>query len=245
MSVRDRLIVALDVSHIGAAEAIIGDLVGLTGPFKIGLEAINAGIGHQLAEMVTSAGGKVFWDGKFKDIPHTVEGAVKGLLKRIPSGIWAFNLYADGGKAMMEAAVKNRGDSMVLAVTVLTSLDDDDSLRIYRANVFETVNNLAKLASEAGVHGLISSPREAAELRSNPNLSRLQLITPAIRPDWAVPADQKRPTTPKQAVQNGADYIVVGRPITDPPKESGHTRRTAAEAILEEMETALEGSRVS
>lgn len=245
MSVKDKLIVALDTNDLAVAEVIITDLAGLTGPFKIGLEAINAGIAHELAQMVISAGGKVFWDGKFLDIPNTVAGATKGLLKRLPQGLWALNVHASGGEKMMAAAVENRGEALVLAVTVLTSLSDPDALRLFHHNVSETVGRWSTEATRASVQGLICSPQEAKQLRGLANLNELLLVTPAIRPDWSVPQDQARPTTPKQALENGADLIVVGRPITDPPKASGHTRRTAAEAILEEMATGIERAQVA
>jgi orotidine-5'-phosphate decarboxylase len=243
---KDRVIVALDVADISKAEEIIADLQGLTGPYKIGLEAISAGIAHELADLVIQAGGQVFWDGKWLDIPNTVAGATKGLLKRHPTGIWAFNVHASGGSEMMLSAVQNRGSSLVLAVTVLTSLNDADSIRLHGYRVVDTVLMLTGEATDALVQGIICSPQEVTAIAANLStaikesngLPQLLLVTPAIRTEWAVPQDQKRPTTPKQAILNGSHYIVVGRPITNPPE--GWTRRSAAEAIIGEIEQALE-----
>ncbi len=234
---KDRIILAMDVSHLGLADEIARDVAGLVGPMKIGLEAISADIAHEMADVISAAGGQVFWDGKWKDIPNTVAGAAKGLLKRHPSGIWAFNAHATGGIPMMEAAVANRGDSLVLAVTLLTSLGEEEAQRIHRASVKDVVFQGAWDAKAAGVQGLICSPQEAEMLRSYSGFDDLVIVTPAIRPDWSVPADQKRPTTPKQAILAGADFLVVGRPITDPP--DGRSRCEAAQAIAQEIEEAL------
>ena len=236
-SPNDRIILAMDVSDLDLAREIIHDVGDLVGPMKIGLEAISAGIGHELADVIVTAGGQTFYDGKFKDIPHTVAGAAKGLLKRHPSGIWAFNVHATGGIPMMEAAVANRGESLVLAVTLLTSLGEDEARRIHGASVEEVVLQGALDAKAAGVQGLICSPQELKMLRTHLELDGLVYVTPAIRPDWSVPADQKRPTTPRVAILGGADFLVVGRAITDPPE--GYTRRSAAEAIVEEVREAL------
>jgi orotidine-5'-phosphate decarboxylase len=232
---KDRLIVALDVNDVTQAWEIVEDLHGMTGPFKIGLEAISAGIAHTLVYDIAETGGRVFWDGKFLDIPNTVGGAAKGLLKHHPTGIWAFNVHASGGQKMMEAAVENAGESMVLAVTLLTSFNEEDAKRLFDQQVSEIVKRWALEAAVADVHGLICSPQEVKLLKNL--LPEPTLVTPGIRPDWAVPQDQARPTTPKQAILNGSDYIVVGRPITNPPE--GWTRRSATEAILEEIEAGL------
>ncbi len=236
MQAKDRLIVALDVNEVGQGYDIIEDLEGLTGPFKIGLEAISANIGHTLADSIIGGGEEVFWDGKWLDIPNTVAGAAKGLLTDQPDGIWGFNVHASGGLKMMEAAVANRGESLVLAVTVLTSLNEDDALRLYHRTVWEVVKEWATEAEHSGVQGLICSPQEARRLKIL--FPKMFLVIPGIRPDWAVPQDQARPTTPKQAILNGSDFIVVGRPITNPPE--GWTRRSAAEAILEEIEDGVQ-----
>jgi orotidine-5'-phosphate decarboxylase len=233
----ERIILAMDVSELTLADEIAHDIADLVGPMKIGLEAISADIAHKMADVVDAAGGRTFWDGKWGDIPNTVAGAAKGLLKRHPFGIWAFNAHATGGIPMMGAAVANRGDSLVLAVTLLTSLGEEEAQRIYRAPVEEVVLQGALDAKDAGVQGLICSPQEAEMLRSHPELDGLIIVTPAIRPDWSVPADQKRPTTPRKAILAGADFLVVGRAITDPPE--GYTRRSAAEAIVQEVREAI------
>lgn len=233
----ERVILAMDVSDLKLADEIAHDVAGLVGPMKIGLEAISAGIGHEIADRIVTAGGEFFWDGKWKDIPNTVAGAAKGLLKRHPSGIWSFNVHATGGIPMMEAAVANRGDSLVLAVTLLTSLGEEEAQRIHHASVNEVVLQGASDAKAAGVQGFICSPREAEMLRSRSEFNDLLIVTPAIRPDWAVAADQKRPTTPRQAILAGANFLVVGRPITDPP--GGRSQREAAELIAKEVEEAL------
>lgn len=232
-----RIILAMDVSEVERAEEIARDVTGLVGATKIGLEAMSVDIGHKMADTVIEAGGQVFWDEKWKDIPNTVKGAAKGLLKRHPSGIWAFNVHADGGIPMMMEAVANRGDALVLAVTLLTSLDEEECQIIHGASVKATVLKRAREAKLAGVQGIICSPQEVAMLRSHQELDGLIYVTPAIRPEWAVPADQRRPTTPKNAILAGADFIVVGRPITSPP--DGRTRQDAAREITQEIEEAL------
>lgn len=234
---RDRIILALDTSKMSEAEKIMSDLSQYVGPVKIGLEAINAFIARGLAEMVMKKGGLVFWDGKLKDIPNTVSGASKALVESLP-GLWAFNVHADGGVDMMRAAVQSCGSSLVLAVTALTSLDEEDVQDLHGCSVKAKVLRDARNAYVSGVSGLICSPQEAQMLRKRSELGGLLLVTPGIRPDWAVPQDQKRPTTPKQAIMNGADFIVVGRPITEPP--GGRSRIEAAELIAQEIEEAFE-----
>lgn len=238
LKARERIILALDTNSPRRAAEIIDQTQGLVGPIKIGLEAISAGIANELTQMVLSVGGKVFHDGKWHDIPNTVAGTIKGLLQVWPEGIWAANVHASGGREMMAAAVENRGQTNIWAVTLLTSLNEEDAVRLYKDSVDEVVLRLALEAKAAGVQGLISSPRELKVLAAEPELSGLDKTTPAIRPLWSVPQDQKRPTTPKDAILGGATNIVVGRPITDPP--DGRSMREACQAIEAEIEEALQ-----
>jgi len=236
LSPRERIIIALDVGEVVQAETILSQAEAVVGKNKIGLEAISAGIGHALGDRVIEGGGSVFWDGKWKDIPNTVAGATKSLIKRLPR-VWAFNVHASGGREMMEAAVQNKGDSKVLAVTVLTSLDDEKSHHLYGRDVKSAVLQMAYDAKDAGVDGIICSPQEVEMLRSKEDLANLLFVTPAIRPIWSVPNDQARPTTPRDAIFAGSTHLVIGRPITNPP--GGRSIGEAVGLVVAEVGEAL------
>lgn len=222
ISRRERLIVALDVPSAEEARKLVVTLGDAVSFYKIGLELFTAGGYFEVLEWLVNRGNKVFVDLKFFDVPETVRAAVRGLRNR---GVTFATVH--GNQAMLEAAGRDKGELQILAVTVLTSLDrgDLDDLG-FDCDVERLVLSRARRALEAGCDGVISSGLEAAALRRELG-SRLLVVTPGIRPVDNRPSDdQKRTVDVAQAFANGADYIVVGRPIRQ-AKEP----RAAAEAI--------------
>jgi orotidine-5'-phosphate decarboxylase len=232
---RDRLIVALDVATLDEAAALVRELHEHVGCFKVGLELLTAAGGAQVVELIHAQGGRLFYDAKFSDIPNTVAGAARGAAAR---GVWMFSVHASCGRAALTEAVANRGSSLVLAVTVLTSLDDAASAQIFGAPAREKVLQLAQLAAESGVQGIVCSPHELALLRASPALAPLPAVVPGIRPAWAAAGDQARIMTPQQAIAAGASAVVVGRPVTRPPDQI--SRAEAARRIIAEIAAALD-----
>ena len=205
----ERLIVALDVADAAAARALVNRLGDAVCFYKIGLELFMAGGYFDLLEWLTAQGKKVFVDLKFFDVPETVRAAVRSL-----SSSGATFATVHGNQSIMEAAVQDKGALQVLAVTVLTSLDrgDLDDLG-FACDVDQLVLSRARRALAAGVDGIVSSGLEAPLIRNELG-SRLLVVTPGIRPVENRPRDdQKRTVDVAQAFRNGADYIVIGRPI--------------------------------
>lgn len=229
---RDRLIVALDLPGVEAAEAMVARLADSVTFYKIGYQLAFAG-GLRLVETLAASGKKVFIDLKLHDIGNTVAHGVESLA-RLGATFLTVHAYPQTMKAAVEARA---GSSLkILAVTVLTSYDDDDLNEAgYRLGVIDLVEARARQAQALGVDGLVCSPEEAANLRKIID-RRMKLITPGIRPAGAATGDQKRVMTPARAIAAGADYLVVGRPIlgADDP-------RAAAEAIVAEIAPALAG----
>lgn len=233
MEPRDRLIVALDVPTRGEADALATELDSEVRWFKIGLELYSSE-GPELVRDYTKAGRRVFLDLKLHDIPATV-GRATSRLAGLGAGL--LTIHACGGRAMMEAAVKGAkevasdgGRLRILAVTVLTSLEQEDLNSVgVEKPVRDVVVQRALLAAEAGCDGVVASPHEAAALREVLPEDVL-VVTPGVRPAGAELGDQKRVMTPAMARRAGADMIVVGRPIRD-AKEP----RSAAAAIIEEL----------
>ncbi len=235
MEAKDKIIVALDVDSLDKAKPLIKDLSPHVGYFKIGLELLTAVGAPQVVSFVHSLGGKVFFDGKFDDIPNTVGGAAKAVAKL---GVAMFNVHASAGIEAMMAAVANKGSSLVLAVTVLTSLEENNAHLIFGGPSKAKVLQLTRDIKIAGCDGNICSPQELELLGKQQELDGLIRVTPGIRPKWAQIGDQKRVMTPAEAVKAGADYLVIGRPITKPPMEIG-SPVDAAKKIAEEIEQAL------
>lgn len=235
MEIEDRIIVALDVDDLEKARNLIENLTPYVGCFKIGLELISSVGGPQAINFVHELGGLVFYDGKFDDIPNTVGGAAKAISKR---RVKMFNVHASAGIEAMRAAVDQKGASLVLAVTVLTSLEDDNAYLIFGAPSKAKVLQFARDAKIAGCDGIICSPQELEFLGKHSELNGLLRVVPGIRPKWSVKDDQKRVTTPADAIKAGADYLVIGRPITDPPKEVG-SPVDAVKRIIDEIESVL------
>jgi orotidine-5'-phosphate decarboxylase len=229
MPARDRLIVALDVPDAEAARGLAGRLAGEIGMFKGGSQLFTAA-GPDIVRGLVAGGHRVFLDLKFHDIPNTVAGAVASAAAL---GVSLLTIHAAGGPAMIEAAARSaRGTSArVLAVTVLTSLDAAALDAIGLSSGMEgAVTRLARLAADAGADGVVASPHEAASLRAARGPGFL-IVTPGIRPAGSAPGDQSRAATPASALSEGADYLVVGRPITGAADPAA-----AARAIVLEME---------
>lgn len=245
-SVKDRIVVALDVSDRASALRLVEQLSGLVGMFKIGLQLYTAE-GQSLVREIVSAGERVFLDLKFHDIPNTVAGATKSILDL---GISIFNVHTLGGIEMMQAAAntaseyaksasgQSKSSSLlstnrpaVLGVTVLTSMSGEDLASVgIESNVENEVARLAALARDAGLDGVVASPREIRLIRERVAADSFIILTPGIRPAWSASGDQKRIATPASAISDGADFIVIGRAITDSVDPRG-----AAERILEEI----------
>jgi len=220
---RDRLIFAMDVPDCGRARALVEELGESVTFYKIGLELMMSGGYFELLDWMLARDRQVFCDLKFFDIPATVGSAVRALKDR-----GAAFVTVHGNQSIMEAAAENKGDSLkVLGVTVLTSLDrgDLDDLG-FDCDLEALVLSRARRALEAGCDGVISSGLEVPKLREHID-NKLLVISPGIRPvDNKPMGDQKRVVTVETAFSNGADYIVVGRPIRD-----AESPRAAAEAM--------------
>ena len=231
---RERLIFAMDVADPEAARQLVEQLGDSVVFYKIGLELFMSGGYFELLDWMVARGKKIFVDLKFFDVPATVAAAVKQLRNR---GVTFATIH--GNQAIMEAAAAAKGDVKILAVTVLTSLDrgDLDDLG-FTVDVEKLVLSRARRALEAGCDGVVSSGLEAPLLRQFID-HRLLVVTPGIRPVENKPVDdQKRTVDVAQAFANGADYIVVGRPIRDAADP-----RAAAEAIQQTIARSFAGAR--
>jgi orotidine-5'-phosphate decarboxylase len=238
VNARDKIIVALDASSREEAEPLIQKIAPHVGCFKIGLELITALGAPEAVQLVHQYQGGVFFDGKFADIPNTVGKAAAVVSHALK--VRMFNLHASCGIKAMQAAVRaSNGLSIVLAVSVLTSLDEENAHLIFGAPVKAKVLQFARDATSAGCDGIICSPQELAFLAKHEELKSLAKVTPGIRPCWAVANDQERITTPGDAIRAGATMLVVGRPITNPPAEIGDPL-AAVRLITEEIEQAMQ-----
>ena len=229
MKPSDRIFVALDTVDLDRALALVRGLKGLVGGVKLGKEFFTA-LGPDGVKAVGDLGVAVFLDLKFHDIPATVAGAVKAAMALKP---FMINVHASGGAAMMQAAADAAADGpdrpLVVAVTVLTSLADEDLAATgVDGGAQSQVLRLAELAKQSGLDGVVCSAREAEALRAALG-NDFKLVVPGIRPDWAAADDQKRITTPADALALGADYLVIGRPITGADDPADAAKRIAAE----------------
>jgi len=226
------ILVALDVESAAKAIELADALRGSVGGFKIGKQLFTAA-GPSMVRELTSRGDRVFLDLKFHDIPNTVAGAVQSA---VATGAWMVNVHASGGSAMMKAAVEaakktadalSRPRPLVIAVTVLTSMNDEALQEIgVGRTMMDQVVHLARLTQSAGLDGVVASPLEIAAIRSACG-SDFQIVTPGIRPaDQQGKDDQARTMTPAEAMAAGSSYMVIGRPITAAPNP-----REAAEKI--------------
>jgi len=237
-NVRDRIIVALDVDSADKAREIARELQAAVGAFKIGLQ-LFAAAGPQLVREFSDAGINVFLDLKFHDIPNTV---AKASVEAARLGVWMFNIHASGGSDMMRQTVAEVGGAcesekiarpLIIGVTVLTSAN------VYTVNevgvngdVESQVVRLARLAADCGLDGVVASPQEVGAILNTITGSKFLTVTPGIRPAFATDDDQKRVTTFGQAMANGSDYVVIGRPIVQ-----ANDRLAAVEQIVAEIQT--------
>lgn len=230
---RDRLIVALDVPTLGRARVLAGDLRGVCRWVKVGLELYLAA-GNAVISELADKGYSVFLDLKFHDIPNTVAGAVRSAAS---VGASLLTVHAAGGPAMLSAAAEAAAASpqgpRILAVTVLTSMDRAQLAAVGMSGPpVDQVLRLARIASASGIDGLVCSAAEARAVRRELG-PQVYLVTPGIRPAGAESDDQKRVTTPAEAIRAGANAVVVGRPITQAMEPA-----RAAQAIIDELEDA-------
>lgn len=231
-----KLIVALDVDNIKTAEILIGSLIKYADIYKVGSYLFTA-YGNEIIELVHRKGGSVFLDLKYHDIPSTVANAVAEATKK---KVWGMTIHTSGGFSMLKEAVKSVQTTakelkitkpLILGVTVLTSLKEKDLGEIgINRKVEKQVKRLAIMASDAGLDGVVASAQEIETVRKNCGKDFI-IATPGIRPKFAALNDQKRVMTPAEAIQKGADYLVIGRPIieADDPAE-------AARQIVSEIE---------
>lgn len=232
---KNKLIVALDVDSVEQARQLVAQLREVVGMFKVGSQLFTAA-GPELVREIVSGGNKVFLDLKFHDIPNTVAAAA---VEATRLGVSIFNVHALGGLEMMERtarAVREIAERegltqpAIIAVTLLTSAGKETLSEMgIRTAPDKLVTHLARMTARAGLDGVVASAREASSIRSV-TWPDFLIVTPGVRPAGSAAGDQKRTTTPRQAIEEGADYIVVGRPILDAPDPL-----SAAKQIVEEI----------
>ncbi len=235
---KDQIIVALDVETADEARKIIGEIGAEVGAFKIGLQLFTAA-GASFVRETVEQNIKIFLDVKFYDIPNTV---AKAAVEVARLGVWMFNIHALGGREMMRRTVESVRDvcakenisrPKIIGVTVLTSANRETLREVgIEQEIDSQVLNLARLTAKCGLDGVVASPLEVEAIRRNIENKDFLIITPGIRPAFATNDDQKRVMTPKEAVRQGADYLVIGRPITNSDNKLAAVRK-----ILEEIET--------
>ncbi len=237
---KDRIILALDFDTIDEVIKYVDLLKDYVGYFKVGLQLFTA-CGFKSVEVIKEHGGKVYFDGKFQDIPNTIAQTSINLLKR---GVDFFNISATGGSKMMintleacsDYARKNNIEPpMILAVTLLSSFGQKTLTNELGVdmNISAYVLKLAKVAKESGIHGVVAPDTDAAQIKKELGKDFL-VVCPAVRPTWAIVNDQIRIVSPSDAIKAGADYMIIGRPIThaqDPV--------VAAKMIIAEIDEAL------
>lgn len=235
MNNKEKLIVALDVDTKEKALALVKKLKNEVGIFKVGSELFTS-CGPSIVEEVQKTGAKIFLDLKFHDIPNTV---AKSAALAVKLGVFMFNVHSLGGYDMMKKAADTAREEAkklknlspkIIAVTILTSMDENNLKKVGISDNMEAqVLRLAKLAKEATLDGVVASPAEVKLIRKEIGGDFL-IVTPGVRPSWAAAGDQKRIATPKEAMDNGASFIVVGRPIIEAPDSL-----EAAKKVLKEI----------
>ena len=237
---KDRLILALDVDTLDEAKALVYELKDYVGIFKVGLQLFTS-VGPEIINIIHGEGGRIFFDGKFHDIPNTVAKANANLVKH---GVTFFNMHISGGSKMIATSIKLAKETarlhklpkpIILGVTLLTSFGQrtlTEELGVEK-HIDDYVCRLAKLAKESGLDGVIASATEAPKIKKECG-DEFIILCPAIRPTWSVVNDQVRFVTPTDAIRAGVNYLVVGRPIT-----SAKDKVSAAKLILDEINEAL------
>ncbi len=238
-SAKDGLIIALDVETARRALEVFHALKGVAGMFKVGSQLFTAA-GPEVVREIVAAGGRVFLDLKFHDIPNTVAAAGAEAARL---GVSIFNVHACGGGEMMRRTAEAVSEAaeregfvrpVVIAVTVLTSADDRALSEVgFSSGAAEQVGRLARLAEGSGMDGVVASPLEVKLIRETVGRRNFVVVTPGVRPAGSERGDQRRVMTPAEAVRAGADYLVIGRPILSAPDPA-----RAAQEIIDEMETA-------
>ena len=224
----DKIIVALDIATKAQALVLVEQLHDKISFFKIGLQLYTAQ-GPEIVRAVLATGVKVFLDLKLHDIPNTVARAVESASSL---GVQMLTIHLSGGSEMIRAATGVRTNNMsILGVTVLTNANDQTLRETGISDTFDKqVVRLAKLGIENGIDGMVASPHEIKSLRAEFG-DKIKIVVPGIRPSWSEPGDQKRFMTPREAIEAGADYLVIGRPIT-----AHKNPREAVERILQEFQ---------
>jgi orotidine-5'-phosphate decarboxylase len=230
IAAKDKIIVPLDVPTIKESRELIRQVGGAIGFFKVGSQLFTAA-GPSIIQEVRASGSRVFLDLKFHDIPNSVRGAVESACEL---GVDMLTVHLSGGRSMCEAAVAGRGTAktLILGVTVLTSLNNAAIAEVgYRASVEDQVLLLAHLAKRVGITGLVASPLELVAIRNRFG-SLFTTVIPGIRPKWSETGDQSRTMTPAEALKAGADYLVIGRPITAAPDPLEAAKRIVQELVV-------------
>lgn len=238
--IKEKLVLALDVEDINEAKALVDELSPYIGTFKVGLQ-LFCGYGLEIVNYIKEKNSNFFLDVKLHDIPNTVEKASFNVIKNEAN---FFNVHATGGIEMMRAAKKgaleaskkfNRKKPLILAVTVLTSISQEilSNELSNKKEVKDFVLQLARNAKEAGLDGVVASALELKEIKKELGKDFI-VLTPGIRPSWTLKDDQKRIATPKSAISDGADYIVLGRAVT-----KAENKLEAIEKIYEEINEVI------
>ncbi|HEX8118812.1 MAG TPA: orotidine-5'-phosphate decarboxylase [Pyrinomonadaceae bacterium] len=238
VSAKEKLIVALDFENAEDALKLYGELREDAGMFKVGSQLFTKA-GPDLVRRLVKDGARVFLDLKFHDIPNTVANAAR---EAVRLGVALFNIHAAGGTEMMRRAAEATAEEAarlcvrkpsLIAVTVLTSIDEEamSETGVVAASVEEQVRRLARLADASGLDGVVASPHEIVPVRGAVGRDDFLVVTPGVRPSAVANEDQKRVTTPAEAVRRGADFIVVGRAILNAPDPAA-----AARAVVKEMQ---------
>ena len=232
LKAKDRLIVALDYKTLDEVKDIVSEIGDSVSTYKVGLELFLNTHGEAV-NYLHSIDKKVFLDLKFHDIPNTTTMASMFANKQ---DVFMFNVHAGGGPTMMKSVAnmlkENNSDSIAIAVTILTSFSEEEVAAHFKSdlNISELANHWAMETKESGLHGVVCSPLEAKKIKELCG-ENFYTICPGVRPLWAASNDQKRIMTPKMAIESGADFLVVGRPIT-----KSENPVNAAKLILDEIE---------
>lgn len=237
---KDKIVLALDVDTLEEAQDLVEDLKDYVGYFKVGLQLYTS-CGSEAIEMIKSHNAKLFFDGKFHDIPNTVAKASVNLLRQ---GVDFFNIHIQGGSKMLSTTVKltrefakrhSLSEPTILGVTLLSSfgqrtLTEELSVNL---NIDEYVTNLTQIALHSGIKGVVASALEATRIRKVVDEDFL-IMCPAVRPTWSLANDQVRFVTPTDAIRSGVDFLIIGRPIV-----CAENRIAAANMIIDEIEEAV------
>lgn len=254
MNAKDKIIVGLDVDTLYRAEFFVRLLKDDVGGFKIGYELALAMLKNIINPLLDETAitnaltirrifkhlksgpdpKKIFWDIKFNDIPNTV-GAASAQVADLNAAI--FSVHASAGIEAIKSAVARKKNSKVFGVTVLTSINKN-CRSIFGANPEKKVLQFAQMLLDANADGIICSPLEVVAIRSRKEFDKMEIATPGVRPEWYEKGDQARVMTPSEAIRAGADFLIMSRPILNPPKEIGNPS-DAARKISEEVELTI------